>query len=163
MKHINTATILARMFISKFIVYSYLCSDGQKNFLDGEFESSIQEVIDIVTKAASSSIFLEYCGVLLWYLSTSLEYDGAVFCYQRPGRKVLKRSRKFKKDNFNSNQIFYTHKNFLHFGIFYISRTYAYNKKIQKFYISFMDQPGVVNKQFLQYLNILYFFLYFME
>ena len=81
MKHINCATILARVFISKVLVYSYLCSNGYKSFRDGELESAIQEVIDLVTKAASRSIFLEYCGVLLWYLLTSLEYDGTVFYY----------------------------------------------------------------------------------
>ena len=56
----------------------------------------------------------------------------------------LGQSIRYKK---NSNQIFYTHKKFLYFGIFYISSTNSWNKNLKNVY--FIDRLSAFNKKFL--------------
>ena len=48
-------TILARIFLSKFIVDSYLCSNGYENVQVRGLESATQAVVGLLTKAATGS------------------------------------------------------------------------------------------------------------
>ena len=48
-------TILSRIFLSKFIVDSYLCSNGYENVQVRELESATQAVVGLLTKAATGS------------------------------------------------------------------------------------------------------------
>ena len=48
-------TILARIFLSKFIVDSYLCSNGYENVQVSELESATQAVVGLLAKAAIGS------------------------------------------------------------------------------------------------------------
>ena len=48
-------TILARIFLSKFIVDSCLCSNGYENVHVRELESATQAVVGLFTKAATGS------------------------------------------------------------------------------------------------------------
>ena len=48
-------TILSRIFLSKFIVDSYLCSNGYENVQVRGLESATQAVVGLLTKAATGS------------------------------------------------------------------------------------------------------------
>ena len=48
-------TILARIFLSKFIVDSYLCSNGYENVQVRGLESATQAAVGLLTKAATGS------------------------------------------------------------------------------------------------------------
>ena len=48
-------TILARIFLSKFIVDSYLCSNGYENVQVRGLESATQAFVGLLTKAATGS------------------------------------------------------------------------------------------------------------